>query len=244
MLIVTVGLWIFRPGGTPFSVSSALFMASLLALGVPPASVFSGFTSTAVWSLIPALFFGFVLAKTGLGKRIAYLGMKSTKLSYAGILSMWVVIGLVLSALTPSIAVRVVIVTPIALNCVNICKLKEESKGRSLILITAWAMAVIPGTGWLTGSLYGPILSGFYASIPQLGAIAFNDWAKALFLPMMLISTLTVLGGYFVLKPSEPLHIILDFLRMIPFQLKPPLYEDEGPSDGIRLFLPFVVLFC
>ena len=53
------------------------------------------------------------------------------------------------------------------------------------------------------------------------------------------------------MKPSEPLHMILDFLRMIPlkgsedaFQLKPLLYEDEGPSDGLRLFLPFVVLFC
>ncbi|MGI6119528.1 MAG: hypothetical protein ACOYIB_02985, partial [Desulfosporosinus sp.] len=53
---------------------------------MPPATVFSGFTSPALWTLIPALFLGFVLAKTGLGKRIAYLGMKSTKLSYAGIL--------------------------------------------------------------------------------------------------------------------------------------------------------------
>lgn len=207
MLLVTIGLWIFKPRGIPFSVSSALFMASLLAIGLPAATVFSGFTSSAVWSLIPALFFGFVLAKTGLGKRIAYLGMKSTKLSYAGILFMWAVIGLVLSALTPSITVRVVIVIPIALNCVNICKLPERSKGRSLILLTAWAMAVIPGTGWLTGSLAGPILSGFYTSVPKLGPIAFNDWARVQFLPAMLISTLTVIGGYFVLKPSEPLKL-------------------------------------
>ncbi|MEL7563690.1 MAG: SLC13 family permease [Dehalobacterium sp.] len=207
MLLVTIGLWIFKPGNIPFSISSALFMASLLALGVAPAGVFAGFTSPAVWSLIPALFFGFVLAKTGLGKRIAYLGMKSTKLSYGGILFMWAVIGLVLSALTPSIAVRVVIVTPIALNCVNICQLPEGSKGRSLILITAWAMAVIPGTGWLSGSLAGPIISGFYSSVPTLGPIDFSDWSKVQLLPAMLISTLTVIGGYFVLRPSEPLQM-------------------------------------
>lgn len=64
MLIVTIGLWILKPGGIPFSMSSALFLASLLVLGLPPATVFSGFTSPALWTLIPALFFGFVLAKT------------------------------------------------------------------------------------------------------------------------------------------------------------------------------------
>lgn len=207
MLLTTIGLWIFKPGGLPFSVSSALFMASLLILGLSPTIVFSGFTSPAVWSLIPALFFGFVLAKTGLGKRVAILGMKSTKLTYPGILFMWAVIGLALSALTPSITVRVVIVAPIALNCVDICKLPEGSKGRSLILITAWAMAVIPGTGWLTGALAGPILSGFYAAVPGLGPISFSDWSRVQFLPAILISTLTVIGGYLVLKPSEPLQL-------------------------------------
>jgi len=234
MLLVTIGLWIFKPAGIPFSISSSLFLASLLALGLSPASVFSGFTSTAVWSLIPALFFGFVLAKTGLGKRIAYLGMKSTKLSYPGILFMWAVIGLILSVLTPSITVRVVIVTPIALNCVNICKLPEGSKGRSLILLTAWAMAVIPGTGWLTGALAGPILSGFYASVPGLGPIAFNDWARVQFLPAMLISTLTIIGGYFVLRPSEPLQLSKEVFR--------EEYKKLGPMNQQELISSIILV--
>ncbi|MFY9140366.1 MAG: hypothetical protein WAO30_06350, partial [Thermacetogeniaceae bacterium] len=63
LLLITIGLWIFKPGGLPFSVSGAFFMASLLAIGMPADRVFSGFAGTAVWSLIPALFFGFVLAK-------------------------------------------------------------------------------------------------------------------------------------------------------------------------------------
>lgn len=234
MLLVTIGLWIFKPGGIPFSMSSALFMASLLVLGLPPACVFSGFTSTALWTLIPALFFGFVLVKTGLGKRIAYLGLKSTKLSYAGILFMWAVVGIALSALTPSIAVRVVIVIPIALNCVNICKLSEGSKGRSLILLTAWAMAVIPGTGWLTGSLFGPVLSGFYASVPNLGAIAFNEWASVQLLPAMLASMLTVILGYFVLKPSEPLQLTKEAFR--------EEYKKLGPMNRQEIITSIVLV--
>lgn len=221
MLLITIGLWIFKPLDIPFSISGAFFMASMLALGIPPANVFSGFVGTAVWSLIPALFFGFVLAKTGLGKRIAYLGMKNTRLSYIGILFMWVVIGVVLSALTPSITVRVVIVTPIALNCVNICKLPQGSRGRSLILLTAWSMALIPGTGWLTGSLAGPILNGFFATVPELGAISFNDWAKVSLLPALLISVLTVVGGYVALKPEEKLKLtkeafVLEYKKLGP----------------------------
>lgn len=207
ILLITLGLWIFKPLNIPFSASGGFFMASLLALGIPAAKVFSGFSGTGVWSLIPALFFGFVLSKTGLGKRIAYFGMKSINVSYPNLLMMWSVIGIVLSMLTPSITVRVVIVTPIALQCVQICGLPKGSGARSLILITAWAMAVIPGTGWLTGSLAGPILSGFYASIPELGAIDFASWAKVSLLPTALISVLTVTAGYLVLKPSEKLSI-------------------------------------
>lgn len=241
MLLITIGLWIFKPGGLPFSVSGALFMASLLAIGIPASNVFSGFAGTAVWSLIPALFFGFVLAKTGLGKRIAYLGMKNTKLSYFGILFMWSVIGIVLSLLTPSITVRVAIVTPIALNCVNICKMPEGSKERSLILITAWAMALIPGTGWLSGSLAGPILSGFFESVPELGAIGFSDWAKVSLLPISIISILTVIGGYLVLKPSAPLNLSKDVF-IEEYKKLGPMSKQEKITGVILVasFLMFV----
>lgn len=82
MLITTIGFWIFKPRDIPFSISSGLFMVSLLVLELPANIVFAGFAGTAVWTLISALFFGFVLAKTGLGKRIAYFGIKNTGLSY------------------------------------------------------------------------------------------------------------------------------------------------------------------
>ncbi|WP_100065155.1 SLC13 family permease [Miniphocaeibacter massiliensis] len=208
LLLITIGLWIFKPFNLPFSVSGCFFMAGLLAIGVPSNIVFSGFSGTALWSLIPALFFGVALAKTGLGRRIAYFGMKSIKVTYPNILLMWMIIGIILSLLTPSITVRVVIVMPIALQCVEICKLKYNSKGRSLILITAWIMAIIPGLGWQTGSLAGPMLSGFYEAVPKLrGLVTFNSWAKVLLLPIVIISALTVIASYFVLKPSEKLNI-------------------------------------
>ncbi|MDR1572435.1 MAG: anion permease [Clostridiales Family XIII bacterium] len=202
ILIATIGLWIFKPLKMPFSVSSAFFLAASLISGVQPAAVFSGFAGGAVWSLIPALFFGFALAKTGLGRRIAYFGMKSVRVSYPSLLLMWTLIGLVLSILTPSITVRVVIVTPIALDCVRICGLPERSKERSLILMTAWAMAIIPGIGWLSGSLTGPIISGLFAATPGLGPVGFSAWLSVSLLPVALASALLVVAGYAVMRPS------------------------------------------
>lgn len=206
-LFITVGFWIFKPGGISYTASGAFFMAMLLSFGMKPSQVFSGFTSSAVWSLIPALFFGFVLAKTGLGKRIAYFGMKKTRLSYPGILSIWVVIGIILSMLTPSITVRVVIMIPIALNCVDLCRLESGSKGRSLILLTALGMALIPGTAWPSGSLAGPIISGLFSGVEGLKPITFSSWIQVAMMPMMLISAIMVIGGYFVLRPEEPLQV-------------------------------------
>lgn len=209
-LLITIGFWIFKPAGVSFTAAGSLFMGALLAMGLAAAKVFSGFTSAAVWTLIPALFFGFVLSKTGLGKRIAYLGMKNTQLSYPGILIMWAVIGVVLSILTPSITVRVIIVTPIAMNCAALCTLEKGSKGRSLILLTAWAMAIIPGTGWISGSLGGPIISGFFAGVAELGAVDFNTWFRVAMLPSVLVSMLLLILGYFILKPQNPLNISRD----------------------------------
>ena len=213
MMMITICLWIFRPFGLPFSVSGGFLMAGLLTIGVPAANVFAGFSGNAVWTLIPALFFGFALSKTGLGKRIAYFGMKSISVSYPSLLTMWAIIGILLSALTPSITVRTVIVIPIALQCVQVCGLAVGSRARSLILISAWSMAVIPGTGWMSGSLAGPILSGLYAAVPELGAISFAEWAKASLLPVFLTTLLTLLLGFLSLKPEGKLSLAPDVFK-------------------------------
>lgn len=42
MFLITIGLWIFKPFGVPFSVSSVLFAAFLLVLGLSPNIIFSG----------------------------------------------------------------------------------------------------------------------------------------------------------------------------------------------------------
>ena len=115
MIAVTLlglGFWIFRPGALPYFAGGAILMAGALILGLPMNVVTAGYTSSALWVLIPALYFGFALVKTGLGKRLCYAVLKTFEPSYMSICLSWFIIGTLLSALTPSITVRLAIVMP------------------------------------------------------------------------------------------------------------------------------------
>ena len=81
-IVLTLGIWIFRPFGLPFSAGALFFAAFMLSIGMPASTVFSGFTHTAIWTLVAALYFGFVLKKTGLGHRIAFMILKLFKPTY------------------------------------------------------------------------------------------------------------------------------------------------------------------
>ena len=205
-IIISLSIWIFKPFGLSYS-AGGLFLASFaLALGFKPAIVFSGFAQPAIWTLIPALFFGFTLQKTGLGRRIALAIIKLFKPSYVTLVFAWVLIGVILSLLTPSSTVRVAIMIPIAVQCCELCKLEKGSKGNSLILLTAFGMALIPGSGWMSGVLWGPIISGMINSVPEThGLVTFGNWFGVLFVPILITTVLLVAGSLLILKPKDKL---------------------------------------
>lgn len=203
-LLVGVGFWIFQPAKMPFAIASCLVMAVFLAVGVNMKLVFAGFTSSATWILIPATAFGYVLTKTGLGQRLALLVIKMFKPTYLNMTIAWLIIGLILSAFTPSILIRIAIVMPIAAGCTSTLKLKPGSNGNAFIMLIAWAMAVVPGSGWLTGSLWGPITLGMYGKVEGLkGVCTAGPWMKAMMLPMFFLTGLIITGLYIALKPGK-----------------------------------------
>jgi len=203
-LLVGVGFWIFQPGKIPFSVSACLVMAIFLMAGVDRQLVFQGFIKDATWILIPATAFGYVLTKTGLGRRVAFLVIKAFNPTYRNMTFAWLIIGLILSAFTPSILIRIAIVMPIAAGCAATLKLKPDSNGNAFIVLIAWAMAIIPGSGWLTGSLWGPITMGMYGRAEGLeGVCTPGSWMSAMMLPMFVLTGLIVTGLYIALKPGK-----------------------------------------
>jgi di/tricarboxylate transporter len=206
-LLVGVGFWIFQPGTMPFAVASCLVLSMLLLFGIDKSLVFGGFTSDTVWILIPATAFGYVLTKTGLGRRLAFLVMKAFKPTYINLAIAWLVIGLILSAFTPSILIRISIIMPIAAGCAASLKLEPGSKGNAFILLIAWTMAVIPGSGWITGSLWGPVSIGMYGKVEGLKELVTSAlWMKVMLLPMLFLTGCIVTGLFIFFKP-EPLEL-------------------------------------
>ncbi len=201
--LITIGIWIFKPWKLSYSIGGCFLMSYLLTMGLAPGAIFVGFTTSALWTLIPALFFGYVLLKTGLGKRIAMAVLHLCKPKYPAMLFAWVIIGIALSMLTPSITVRVGIIIPIAVYYCMLFGLDKDEKANSLILLTAFAMALLPGSGWLTGSLWGPIIQGLFEATPETtGLITFQSWWQVNLLPMALTTFFLVIFGYFALKPK------------------------------------------
>lgn len=204
-IILALCIWIFKPFKLTYAIGGLVLALVGLIIELPPDVIFSGFTQTALWTLIPAFFFGYTLQKTGLGRRIAMAVIKISKPSYGSIIFAWVPIGIMLSLLTPATTVRIAIMLPIAVQCSEIFGLKKDSRGNSLILLTAFSMALVPGSGWLTGVIWGPFIQGQMA---QAGVdITFYNWLHVLLLPVMIATVLLVVGGIFILKPEEKLSV-------------------------------------
>ena len=219
-ILISLSIWIFKPFNLSYSAGGLFLACFALAIGLKPAVVFSGFTQSAIWTLVPALFFGFTLQKTGLGKRIALAIIKLFRPSYISLVFAWVLIGVILSLLTPSSTVRVAIMIPIAVQCCELCRLEKSSKGNSLILLTAFGMAILPGSGWMTGVLWGPIISGMINSVPETqGLVTFSNWFSTLFVPVTITTIVLIVGSLFVLKPKERLSTdAIDAIKNQPAQ--------------------------
>jgi anion transporter len=237
-LSVTLGFWIFRPGGVPLAAGCMVMVACGLIFGLKYDVSAAGFVSPAVWVLIPALYFGFVLQKTGLGRRIAFLVLKSFEPSWLSMTLSWFLIGLILSALTPSITVRIAIIMPIALGVVEACEMKPRSSGAAFVTIIAWAMCLFPGTGWLTGSLTGPIMLGFLP--PELKPMAsFDEWFKILALPWFIVTVVFTILIYITMKPKQAIGIPRDTFRE-HYAALGPIKRDEVVA-ALVLFLSLLM---
>jgi len=202
-IMIALCIWIFKPFKLTYAIGGLVLALFGLLVGLAPTVIFSGFTQTALWTLVPAFFFGYTLQKTGLGRRIAMAVIKVCRPTYLSLVFAWIPIGVILSILTPATTVRVAIMVPIAVQCCELFNLKKGSKGNSLILLTSFAMALIPGSGWLTGVIWGPFIQGQMANAGII--VTFGDWLGVLLVPVIIATILLVAGGLLFLKTEEKL---------------------------------------
>lgn len=199
-------------------VASLLMMAALMTVGVRPMVVLpggtisgalSGFSDGAWWTLLVVVYYGYIMKKTGLAERIAYYILSLFPGTYAGILSAFFLIGLLLAYPIPSMTVRTAIMAPIAWSLVQTLGLSPRSRGAALIMVTTVEMAVVPGLAFLLGSLNGPVVIKMFAAkaepLSQVGYI------EVLTVPTLIMCGLILLLNLTLFRPEAPVRASRDF---------------------------------
>jgi anion transporter len=200
-------------------VASLLMMGILMTIGVRPlltvpgsgdiSGALSGYSDGAWWTLLVVVYYGFAMKKTGLAERIAYYILSLFPGTYAGIVSGFFLIGLLLSLGIPSMTVRTAIMAPIAWSLVQTLGLAPRSRGSALIMITVIEMAVVPGLAWELGSLNGPVVLSMFAAkrIP----ISWGAYAEYLTVPTLIMCGVILLLNLTLFKPEKPIRASRDF---------------------------------
>lgn len=210
VIFFTLACWIFYPRRLPRGVAGILMMGLLLLGNLPYEKVFAGFTSSAVWIIIPAFLFGYAIQATGLGRRITVLVLRRCGGSVVHVSLALVLIGIVFSLLTPSITVRMALIMPLVYNIITMLGLRKQSQESAFLALVAFTAIMVPGNGWLTGSLAGPINMGLLSAELREGLDWFT-YSRALVVPWLVITAL-----------------ILVYLFMI-FR-RPPAWETGSPA--------------
>jgi di/tricarboxylate transporter len=198
----TLAAWIIHPQRLPRGVAGVLMPGLLLAGNLPYGVVFHGYTTSAVWIVIPAFLFGYVIQETGLGRRITVSMLNRFKGSITGTAFALILIGIIFSVLTPSTTVRTAIVMPLVLIVIRTLNLKERSREAAFVALAAYSAILIPGNGWLTGSLVGPINMGLLPPDLKAGLDWFG-YTRALILPWTIITVLMFIYLFLVFRPGR-----------------------------------------
>lgn len=202
VIVFALACWIFYPRRLPRGVAGVLMMGLLLLGNLPYEKVFSGFTSSAIWIVIPAFLFGYAIQLTGLGKRVTVWVLKRCRGSVVSVSLALTLIGIVFSLLTPSITVRMAIIMPLVYNIIIMLGLRKQSEESAFLALVAFTAIMVPGNGWLTGSLAGPINMGLLTPELREGLDWFT-YSRALVVPWLVITALILVYLFFIFRPGR-----------------------------------------
>ncbi len=159
LVLFAVGFW--ATGIIPEVVTAiSFFLLAMLFEVAPPAVVFSGFASTALWLVFGGLFIGVAVARTGLGAVLARAFLDRIGASYLSVLSGVAVACIGLSFLMPSVMGRVLLLVPVAVAVADRIGFGSGSRGRAGIVMVTLLTTYMPSCGILPSNVPNMVLAG------------------------------------------------------------------------------------
>lgn len=159
VVLLAIGLW--ATGALPFHLTSlGLFVLVTVLEIAPPAVIFAGFASTALWLVFGGLVIGAAIQSTGLGRRLARLVVGHLHGSYRRVIYSTVALGTGLAFLVPASMGRIVILIPIFVALADELGFARGRRGRTGILLAVAFGTVLPAMAILPANLPNMVLLG------------------------------------------------------------------------------------
>lgn len=157
--LLVIGLW--ATGVVPEYLPALLFfLVAVLARLAPPATVFSGFASTAFWLVFAGVVIGMAVNRTGLGQRLAQRLTGWFGSRYGAVIVGLVAVGTLLAFVMPAALGRVMLLMPIAMAIADRFGFTPGRNGRTGIALAAGMGCFIPAFGILTANVANLVLAG------------------------------------------------------------------------------------
>ncbi len=156
VVIVAVSLWATATLPEYFT-AIIFFLLAMVLTDTAPATVFSGFGSTAIWMVFGGLVMGAAIQETGLGRTFATVFLRIFPPSYFGLLAGVTAVSAILTFFIPSNTGRIVIMLPITLAMADRLGFAVGRPGRIGLPLAAASGSIYPSFGLLP------------AAVPNLG---------------------------------------------------------------------------
>ncbi|CAG8999520.1 MAG: hypothetical protein CENE_01499 [Candidatus Celerinatantimonas neptuna] len=159
LVLVVLSLW--ATGIVPGYLSSLGFFAFALILKIaPPATVFSGFASAAIWLIFTGFIIAAAIRGVGLSERIGIFLERHLISSYGRLLGGLMLFSMLLAFIMPSSLGRAVLMIPIGMALADRVGFNHTSKGRTAIALTIAFGCHIPSFAILPANVPNIVLSG------------------------------------------------------------------------------------
>ncbi|WP_434511857.1 SLC13 family permease [Desulfitobacterium sp. AusDCA] len=203
LTLLAIVLWIFEV--FPIEITAILLSTFYVVLGAAnTVDAFSGYGNETVWFIFSALVFGMAIDQSGVGKRIAYTLMRFSGSSFKSMMIIVIVVGLLLSFLTPAGVERLLIIYPIAVGIAAVFvkgEVKGSNTGKLAIAIT-----------YLAGNTFGfAVLTGIAVNILGIGIIKqilgveifWSQWITWFGVPLALTTIISIFLAFKLFPPEE-----------------------------------------
>ena len=138
----------------------AFFAAAMLMRVASPATIFSGFASSAFWLVLSGLIVGAAMTRTGLGARLARTLARPLSGSYTAFIGGIVTIALLLAFVMPSNLGRIALLVPIVLALAEELGLPAGSSGRTGAVLAVGVATPILSAAILPANVPNMVMAG------------------------------------------------------------------------------------